>query len=186
MEHFVGRNQFTSNANKWFKNAFKVWRFLFSFASLYKTQPLVCSDTPKYSKRWWTFPRRKILTDWHGLPMNLVCPTSVISQSFNAAIQIHEESVQEGFASVHGLQSLKAKRYSNRFNSCEPILGILKHKVIMFYSKSVWNRHFYWAVRKPRSFRELQIWYETTVFMCAARCQELNAHWEFAGPEMKR
>lgn len=41
------------------------------------------------------------LTDWHGFPMNLVCPASVISQGFNAAVQINKERMQEGFASVH-------------------------------------------------------------------------------------
>ena len=47
------------------------------------------------------------LTYGHRLPVDLVRPAGVVAQSLNAAVQVDEEGLQEGFPCVHGLQSLR-------------------------------------------------------------------------------
>lgn len=49
--------------------------------------------------------------------MDLVGPTRIVTERFNAAVQINEKGLEEGLPCVQGLQGLESKKQVSQFNS---------------------------------------------------------------------
>lgn len=50
---------------------------------------------------------RRQLTHWYGFAMNLICPATIISQSFDCGHQINKICHEKHFARVQSLQGLE-------------------------------------------------------------------------------
>lgn len=57
------------------------------------------------------------LTHRQTLAMDLVGPTRIVTERFNAAVQINEKGLEEGLPRVQGLQGLESWKQVSQFNS---------------------------------------------------------------------